>query len=282
MAAFVAVGAAALARRSRWAAFVVGGSLAVLVAVLVPPFFTGIAELASLSQARRLALFLPLAFALAGGFVALGRLGVPGIAAAAGLGIGLWAAFPAVTAPDGGPAWPVWVGVAAALITLAVSRRLAERLTSPATASVACAIAFALPLGISALVDLPPDRDDPHALSPGLVEALRERVPAGATVFAPLDTSYRIAAYAPVYVAAAPPAHVANTDRNRPYARRREAIRFFSREDVSDSREDTDSPAAGATWLVVDRKDNVPRFVDSLPEPVFSDSRYALYRLPAR
>ena len=159
VAAFVAIGAAALARRSRWAALVVGGSLAVLVAVLVPPFFTGIAELASLSQARRLALFLPLAFALAGGFVALGRLGVPGIAAAAGLGIGLWAAYPAVTAPDGGPAWPVWVGVAAALITLAVSRRLAERLTSPATASVACAIAFALPLGISALVDLPPDRE---------------------------------------------------------------------------------------------------------------------------
>ena len=170
----------------------------------------------------------------------------------------------------------------AALITLAASRRLAERLTSTATASVACAIVFALPLGISALVDLPPNRDDPHALSPGLVEALRERVPAGATVFAPVDTSYRIAAYAPVYIAAAPPAHVANTDRNRPYARRREAIRFFSREDVSDADKARILQAAGASWLVVDRQDKVPRFVDSLPEPVYSDSRYALYRLPAR
>ncbi len=282
IAAFIAIGAAALARRTRWAAFVVGGSLAVLVAVLVPPFFTGIADLASLSQARRLALFLPLAFALAGGFVALGRLGVPGIAVAVGLGVGLWVAYPGLTAPDGGPAWPVWIGVAAALITLAVSRRLGERLVTPTAASVACAIAFALPLGISALADLPADRTDPHALSPGLVEALRERVPAGATVFAPLDTSYRISAYAPVFVAAAPPAHVANTDRNRPYARRRETIRFFSRDDVSDLEKTRILERSQATWLVVDRMDKVPDYVDTLPGPVYSDNRYALYRLPAR
>jgi hypothetical protein len=258
----------------------VGGSLAVFVALLVPPFFTGIAELASLSQARRLALFLPLAFALAGGFVALGAWRLPGVVVATGLGLGLWAAYPVVTAPDGGPAWPVWVAVAAILVTLAASRRLGERLTTATAASVACAIGFALPLGIAGLTDLPTGRHDPHALSPGLVEALREQVPTGATVFAPLDTSYRIAAYAPVYVAAAPPAHVANTDRNRPYARRREAIRFFSRDGIPDFEKTRILQRAGATWLVVDRMDKVPGYVDSLPEPVYSDDRYALYRLP--
>ena len=275
VAAFVAIGAAALARRSRWAAFVVGGSLAVLVAVLVPPFFTGIAELASLSQARRLALFLPLAFALAGGFVALGRLGVPGIAAAAGLGIGLWAAYPAVTAPDGGPAWPVWVGVAAALITLAVSRRLGERLITPTTASVACAIAFALPLGISALADLPADRDDPHALSPGLVEALRERVPAGATVFAP--SIPRTAS--PRTRPSSSPLHRRRTSRTpigtvRTHVGGRRSGSSRARTSPI-SRRRGSSSARGATWLVVDRMDKVPRLRRFAP-------RAGLQRQPLR
>ena len=40
---------------------------------------------------------------------------------------------------------------------------------------------------------------------PGLVQALRTDVPKGAVVFSDDVTSYGIAAYAPVYVASAPP-----------------------------------------------------------------------------
>ena len=280
VAAFVGVWAVVLARRTRWAAFVAGGSLVVLAALLVPPFFTAIADLASLSQARRLAGFLPLAFALAGGFVALGRLRWLGVLLAAGLGIGLWYAYPAVQAPDNGPQWPVWVAVAAAVATLAAARLLRGRMTSATGATAACALAFALPLGIVGLADMESDPADRDALSPGLVAAIREHVPAKATVFAPLDTSYRIAAYAPVYVAAAPPAHVANTARNQPYARRRNAIRFFYRDDLPAEEKARILRIADATWLVVDREDKVPRYVDSLPPPVYSDDRYDLYRLP--
>src|SRR6188508_3838728 len=51
-------------------------------------------------------------------------------------------------------------------------------------------------------------------LTPGLVDALRDEVPERAVVYSDLETSYRIAAFAPVYVAAAPPGHVADTEQN--------------------------------------------------------------------
>ena len=53
--------------RRRWAAYVLGGSLAVFAITLVPWLFTPFSDVVSLSQARRLAGFLPFAFALAGG-----------------------------------------------------------------------------------------------------------------------------------------------------------------------------------------------------------------------
>ncbi len=42
----------------------------------------------------------------------------------------------------------------------------------------------------------------------------------GDVVYADLESSYRIAAFAPVYVCNAPPGHVADTKKNRPYERR--------------------------------------------------------------
>jgi hypothetical protein len=96
-------------------------------------------------------------------------------------------------------------------------------------------------------------------------------VPERAVVYSDLETSYRIAAYAPVYVAAAPPSHVADTEENRPYARRRDTIRFFETGDLSIPGE------AGADWLVVDRS----RFgLATSLEEVYADGRYTLYRLP--
>ncbi len=96
-------------------------------------------------------------------------------------------------------------------------------------------------------------------------------MPKGAVVFSDLETSYRIAAEAPVYIAAAPPSHVADTEKNRPYARRAQNIRFFRTGDLAIPRR------AGAGWLVLDRN----RF-DIAPQldSVYRDGRYTLYVVP--
>ncbi len=73
IAALLLIPLAAFAARRRWAAFVVGGSLAVLAFMLVPLLFTLLSDLVSISQARRAAGFLPFAFAFAGGLAVLSR-----------------------------------------------------------------------------------------------------------------------------------------------------------------------------------------------------------------
>ena len=85
---------------------------------------------------------------------------------------------------------------------------------------------------------------DPGALSPGLVRRLRTVVPKGAVVLAPIQTSYRVTADAPLYVVALPVPHVANTRANDPYGRVR-AVRHWLR---------TNDPRVarryGATWAI--------------------------------
>jgi hypothetical protein len=96
-------------------------------------------------------------------------------------------------------------------------------------------------------------------------------VPERAVVFSDLETSYRIGAYAPVYVAAAPPAHVADTPSNHPYRRRLAVNRFFSTGDLSFL------APFHADWLVVDKH----RFHIRVPwKLVYEDQRYALYHRP--
>ena len=80
-------------------------------------------------------------------------------------------------------------------------------------------VLFCLPVAIHGLRHWSPaSTEDSHALTPGLLDVLRTEVPKRSVVFSDLETSYRISAFAPVYVAAAPPAHVADTEANRPYS----------------------------------------------------------------
>jgi len=102
------------------------------------------------------------------------------------------------------------------------------------------------------------------------VQALNRYLPEGATVFSHVDTSYRIGAFAPVYVAADPPGHVADTHENRPYARRRDVEQFFRTGDF------LITSRYGAGWLVV----NSARSRLEIDKPlVWADDRFALYRL---
>ena len=70
------------------------------------------------------------------------------------------------------------------------------------------------------------------------------KVPPRSVVIAPIRISYRIAAAAPVYVVAAPPAHVANTNANRPYERAAAVEHWLATGDPAVPRR------YGATWAV--------------------------------
>lgn len=274
----VAVGAlllvplAALATRRRWAAYVVGGSLAVFAITLLPWVFGPFSDVVSLSQSRRLAGFLPFTFAFAGGMSVLaalaGRFAAP--LALVG-GIGLQWLYPGdfgYRLEHGGPALVTWVAVAGALVALVAGLRRPCGLE--AGAALACAL-FLLPVYVHGLLEWSPSpHRRPSPLTPGLVSALRDDVPAGGIVYSDLESSYRIAAFAPVYICNAPPGHVADTRKNRPYERREQARRFFRDGDLAIPR------ACGAGWLVLDRD----RFDLSLDLPVvYRDSRYTLVRL---
>jgi hypothetical protein len=89
-------------------------------------------------------------------------------------------------------------------------------------------------------------------------------------VYSDGETSFRLAAYAPVYIAVAPPGHVADTAENRPYERASDARRFFRTGALAIPR------GYGAEYVVVDRL----RSELELDLPVvFSDDRFTVYRL---
>jgi hypothetical protein len=273
VAALVLVPLAGLAARQRWAAFVLGGTLAVLGIELIPWVFPHFADAVSVSQARRLAGFVPVPFALAGGTAVLARLVGPLVLPAAlGAGIGLQLAFPGDFGPgleNGGPAFATWIAAFGGLLAVVVGLLLKRRLEAGTWLVAAAAVLFCLPVAVHGFRDwTPAAAHDPHALTPGLLHALRSEVPERAVVFSDLETSYRIAAFAPVYVAAAPPAHVADTAANRPYSRRISVIRFFRTGDTAIL------DRFHATWFVADRT----RFRVHPPwQLVYEDARYALY-----
>jgi hypothetical protein len=267
---------AALARRRGWTPFVLGGSLAVLLVVLVPPIFTPFADVVSLSQARRAAGFIPVAFAFVGGIAVAARLlrlaALP-IALVAGLALqSKWPGDFGYRLEQGGPPLAAWIaafgGAAALALAVPAARRLDVERQGPVALAAACL--FVVPVAIHGVREWGPRETRGSSLTPGLVQALRSEVPEGAVVFSDVETSYRIAAYAPVYVAAAPTGHVADTAANRPYERWRDSRRFLRTGNLAIPRR------YGARWIVLDRL----RFRLRLDLPVaYRDGRYTLYRL---
>jgi hypothetical protein len=273
IAALLLIPLAGLAARRRWAAYVVGGSLAVFAVMLLPFLFPALADLVSISQARRAAGFLPLAFAFAGGFGVLARLSGPLlIPLALGSGMFLQIVYPGdfdYVLKNPGPAWIVWLSVAGAVVALFVG--LKRRRPALETGAALAAAAFLTPVVGGGLLDWrPPPPPEIATLSSGLVDAVRHDVEPGTIVFSDPETSFRLAAFAPVYVGSAPPGHVADTEKNDPYERAREARRFLRTGDVSIPRR------AGAEYVIIDglRSD----LELDLPI-VYQDGRFTLYRL---
>ncbi len=274
IAALLVVPLAALASRRRWAAYVLGGSVAMCAILLLPELFTPFSEGVSLSQARRAAGFIPLAAAFAGGAAVLARLiswwALP-VALAAGVALEL--SYPGeftYVLHDGGPpiaAWIALVGGAAALVVAAIVGRkgtLDDR--GPLSAGVAAA--FVLPVAIFGFAHWSTATFEASPLTPGVVRTL-DTLPAGAVVFSDDSTSYWVASAAPVYIASARPGHVADTKKNRPYERRDDA-RLFGR-----TGDRSILARYRADYVLVRRA----RWKVELPgRPVYRDSRYVLYR----
>ena len=276
IAALLLIPLAGFAARRRWSAYVVGGSLAVFAVMLIPFLFTALADLVSISQARRAAGFLPFAFAFAGGLGVLsklvGRLLLP-LALVAG--IALQVAYPGdfeYVLEDTAPAWIVWFAVAGGVVALVVGVvRRGHVLEAPAALAAAL---FLAPVFFVGLLHWDRAPTPPNTtLSPGLVDAVRANVSTGSIVYTDQETSYRLAAFAPVFIAVAPPGHVADTEENRPYERARDARRFLETGDLSIPE------SYGAQYLVVDRGRTERTF--DLPV-IYEDERFVLYRLPAR
>jgi len=274
IAALLLIPIACLAARRRWAAYVVGGSLAVFACMLLPFLFTSLADVVSISQARRAAGFLPFAFAFAGGMGVLARLVGPILLPLSlGTGMFLQIVYPGdfeYVLKTPAPAWIVWLSLAGTVAALFVGvfRRRPTLETGAALASAA----FLIPVVGGGLLDLrSPPLPEIATLSDGLVRAVRAEVPTGATVFSDPETSFRLAAFAPVYIASAPPGHVADTEENRPYDRARDARRFLRTGDVDIA------TRYGAGYVIVD---GLRTKLELTLPVVYQDERFTLYRIP--
>jgi hypothetical protein len=279
IAALLSVPLAVLAAKRRWAAFVLGGFVLVLALMLLPDLFTRFADAVSISQARRAAGFVPFGFAVAGGAAVLARLTwIAALPIGLGVGFALQHAYPGdfgYKLDQGGPAIVTWIalvgGAAALVVGIFLPQRLG-RLDRMDWLTAATAFLVVLPTALHGFTHWDERSTTWKRLTPGLIEALRTKVPERAVVFSDDDTSYKIAAFAPVYVANALPGHVADTKANRPYERRADARQFFRTGNLAIPRR------YGATYLVI--KTARAKLKLDLPR-VYADSDYVLYRLPA-
>jgi hypothetical protein len=282
VAGLVCVPLALFAARRRWAAWVLGGPVAIFALTLVPFVFPRFADAVSISQARRLVGFMPIPYALAGGATVLaGLLGIFAIPLALAAGIVLQHAYPG----DFGyrfqgttPAWPTWVALAGALVALVVgaARRfktesdVGVHLHREGVAAVAVAV-FAIPVAVHGFSHWNRVGSGSGALTRGLIKAVRNDTKPKDVLLADPETGYLLAAYAPIYLANAPFGHVAVTKENRPKQRLRDAYRFYAHGgDLSIPR------SYGARWIIVDHKRH--RLTLDLPR-AYADRRYVLYRL---
>jgi uncharacterized protein DUF6541 len=287
VAGLLAIPLGCLARRSRWSAFVLGSALPILALLLTPTLFTAFSDLATLSQARRLHGFLPLSFAFAGAAVLLGRLRIAGIIAAMTLGFVFESLYPGHASfregpggiePFGGPAWPVWtaaIGAGMAFVVATAFRRRRGEAPEPSRWTAFAAVAFVIPVAVLSVPDVQV-RDSKPILAPGFVRALQTEVEPRGVVFGLESVSYRVAAVAPVYVAAADAGHV--WDRA---AERIADVRRFYAPRTSDAERRRLLSKYEATWLIVNKRVPVPETFLRPLERVYDGQLYALYRLPS-
>jgi hypothetical protein len=286
--ALLLVPLALLARRRRWSALVLGGTIAVLAIELWPLVFPHFSNAVSLSQSRRLSGFVPFAVALAGGAAIVSRFSRT-LAIVGGLACGIWlqvalAGDFGLRAPRTEPAIVVWIALYGGIAALVVGVVLAWGHWDPLPADsrsrdAAAAVAvflFVLPVAVHGFSHWTPQvKHDRDALTPGLIRFLQQDVPPRSIVFSDLATSYRATAFAPVYVVAVPPTHAANTYPNELAKRRRAVLRFFTHPSLEEPQ------AWKAQWLVLTRSGPVRAIERDGLRPAYEDKKFLVFRVPA-
>jgi hypothetical protein len=280
---------ALFARRRRWSALVLGGTVAVLGIELWPLVFPHFSDAVSLSQSRRASGFIPFAVALAGGAAIVSRFSRT-LAIVGGLASGIW--LQVAYAGDFGlraartePVIVVWIalygGIAALVIGAALAwwRRGQRPSAGARVRGITVAVAvflFVLPVAAHGFSHWTPAlKRDREALTPGLIRFLQRDVQPRSVVFADLATSYRATAFAPVYVVGVPPTHAANTRPNELAKRRRAVLRFFTHPSLS-------VPLAwGAQWLVLTRSEPVRVMERDGLQPAYEDDKFVAFQLPS-
>jgi hypothetical protein len=286
--ALLLVPLALLARRRRWAAFVLGGTVAVLGIELWPLVFPHFSNVVSLSQSRRLAGFIPFSVALAGGAAIVSRWS-RALALVGGLVCGIWlqvayAGNFGLRAPRTEPSIVVWIALYGGIAALVAGGLLAWRRygdppppgSRPRAGTAALAVFFfVLPVAVHGFSDWTPQvKHDRAALTPGLIHFLQRDVAPRSVLFSDLGTSYRATAYAPVYVVAVPPTHAANTRPNELAKRRRAVLRFFTHPSLEEPQ------AWGAQWLVLSRSGPVQTIERDGLRPRYEDGKFVVFRVP--
>jgi hypothetical protein len=269
---------AAFAARRRWSALVLGGMVLMLALELSSFLFPRFSDLVSLSQSRRAAGFVPFAFALAGAAAVLTRaLRVLVLPVALAAGIVLQHFYPGdfeLHYAHGGPALATWIalwgGVAGIVVGIVLARRGLGRYERPGVLAGLAVALFVLPVAVHGFAHWDEGaQPDAYALTPGLVQFLQMHVPERSVVYADLETSYRISAYAPVYVANAPPTHVADTKANDPAGRRAAWLEFLRTHNLAIPRHYL------AGWLVLHGREQAGQGA----RLVYRDERFRVYRL---
>jgi hypothetical protein len=248
VAALILLPVVAFAVPRRWAFFALGGTLIILVLGTVPWLFVHFSDVVGLSQSRRAIGFAPLPFALAGGAALVARrLWVPPLALVGGIVLQReWPGDFEYGLRHGGPAAATWWALVGGTVALALALVLRRRPLPERWGLGTLAVTlFCVPVFIHGMWHWSPaQKSDPYGLSPRLVHNLRTKVPQGAIVIAPLATSYRVAAAAPVYIVGAPVTHVAATTANQPYQRAKDIRRWVQTNDPTIARK------YGATWAI--------------------------------
>jgi hypothetical protein len=273
---------ALFARRRRWSALVLGGTVAVLGLELWPLVFPHFADAVSLSQARRASGFIPFAVALAGGAAVVSRFS-RALAIVAGLVSGIWlqveyAGDFGLRAPVTEPAAFAWValygGIAALVVGSLLAWRRPDRPPVVRHRGIATALAiflFALPVAVHGFSHWSPQTPhDSNALTPGLIRFLQQDVPPRSVVLADLATSYRATAFAPVYVVAVPPTHAANTRPNELHKRKLAVLRFLAHPTLAVAQR------WRAQWIVLTRSERW-RAIARRGQPAYEDERFVVF-----
>jgi hypothetical protein len=279
VAALAAVPLAVFAGRRRWSCYVLGATVALALVAFVPPLFERLADVISLAQALRVAGFLPLSFALAGAAALVGRWRLLGFAAALAAGIGAALAYGESATGAGWAVWLAAVGAACGLVAWILVRPGGLEPPVPGAWAAAAAVAFALPLAVTAFSRL--DRwnePDPYGLTPGLTQAIRSEARPLDVVLAPSVTSYRIAGYAPVRVVVVPPGHAGFVPEEDYGLRERSTDLFFSDANATAAERAAVLSRYGVDWVVVDGTLGQPNLPTGLALE-YRDARYALYRV---